>query len=41
VDLELDYYVLEDGDTMSEALSASTLDTITSSTSGSDENVGN
>jgi hypothetical protein len=26
---------------MSEALSASTLDTITSSTSGSDENVGN
>lgn len=41
VDLQLDYYLLEDGDTLTEALSGSTIETLTSSTSGSSDNVGN
>lgn len=41
VDLQFDYYALEDGDTLSTALSASLTETIVSDNSGAGDNVGN
>jgi hypothetical protein len=41
VDLQLDYFILEDGDLLSTALSGSLQETIVSDNTGAGDNVGN